>query len=168
MTTVAASEFAWTSGPRAMDRAVGTISGCCRAILAHFAVDPESCHPGVEPAQGGELGVGEISRVAGHLSMTLFLRMPYGAEHMSVSTIGPPRLVLPGLSLSPRIASAAVGQPIGRLTGHRAFRELDHLLVSGVEADHDGQGRRATILHFEDPAEPLLSVRRGAASGSVH
>jgi hypothetical protein len=153
----------------ASDRSIRTISGCCRAILAFYGIDPEAIAGSIPGTlSSGELRIGEVSDTADHLAMTLLLPMPYGSERMIVSTIGPPCLTLPGMSLSPIIAATAVRQPIGRLTGHLAFTDLDHLLVTSVEAVWNGQGRPATILHFDDPAEPLVSVCRGVGSRSVH
>lgn len=153
----------------AKGEAASTISGCCKAILAHFAIDPEAIRrPANNEAAPGELCIGEIDRLGDHLAMTLFLPMPYGTAQITVSTIDQPRIILPGMSLSPKIAASAVGQPIGRLTGHPAFAGLDHLLVTRVEAGHDGQGRPATLLHFDDQAEPLRRASGGAASRLLH
>lgn len=149
--------------------AARTISGCCKAILAHFAIDPEAIRRAANnPAVPGDLCIGAIDRLGDHLAMTLFLPMPYGTAQMTVSTIDQPRIILPGMSLSPMIAASAIGQPIGRLTGHPAFAGLDHLLVTRVEAGHDCQGRPATLLHFEDQAEPLHRANGVAASRLLH
>lgn len=170
MTTAAAPNVATASAgasPRLANRPARTISACCQAILAYFAIDPGRAGA-LSAIPVDELDIGEISHAADHLAMTLLLPMPYGAARMTVRTIGAPSISLPGLSLSPAIAAAAVGQPIGRLTGHPAFAELDHILVTAVAAGRDADGNPATILHFDDPAEPLFRLRHGAGSHLIH
>ncbi|WP_156678479.1 hypothetical protein [Sphingomonas profundi] len=148
---------------RAIRRAPPTISGCCRAILAHFAIDPAA-----PAADHHELRIGGISRDGGHIAMTLLLPMPYGQGDMTIDTIGAASITLPGMSLSPAIRAAALRQPIGRLTGHPAFAALDHLVVTEVKESCDAGGRRCTILRFDDMIEPLHQARGPAASRLLH
>jgi len=136
-------------------RPATTISACARAILAYYGVDPEnlwSIPPGRE-SRGFDIR--ELVMQSGHLSMKIVLPMPYGDRQMTVATTGPARIVLPGMSLSPAIAAAAIGRPIGRLTGHPAFDGLNDLVVTEITEAEDETGCTATVLSFIDFAEAL-------------
>ncbi|MEG3168366.1 hypothetical protein U1737_09195 [Sphingomonas sp. LB3N6] len=66
---------------------------------------------------------------------------------------------LPGMELSSAVAAAAVGRPVGRLSGHPALENLPELLVTEVLLAIEAGQRPTTILRFTDQIKPLTAAQ---------
>lgn len=139
-----------------------TISACAHAILSYYGVEADDLPRGAAAGDADGLDIREVAVRAGHVTMKMLLPMPYGDRRMTVTTAGPASIVLPGMALSPAIAAAAIGRPVGRLTGHPAFDGLDDLVVTGIAETRDADGATATVLSFVDFAEALRPHRAPA------
>ncbi len=136
-------------------RTTRTISACSRAILLHHGIDAARVADMPASLTGDALHIGNVRATDDHVTMTITLPMPYGAARMTIRTGDEASVTLPGMTLSPAIAAAAIGRPLGRLTGHPALAAIIDLLVTGVEDAPDIGRHGGTILHFADFAEPI-------------
>ena len=132
-----------------------TISDCSAAILLYHGVDPEQFAVVRAVSRTNAIEISEVCLVDGHLALTILLPMPYGSRRMTVITGKNASISLPGMELSPEVAAAAVGRPVGRLLGHPAFENLTEVLVTEV-LQVVGVGQRpTTILRFKDRVKLL-------------
>ncbi len=135
-------------------RRTATISACSRAILRHHGIEATRAGDIAMTARE-DLQIRDVRSIDDHLTMTLSLPMPYGAARMTIVTGTSASISLPGMTLSAAIAAAAIGRPVGRLTGHPALDMLGDMIVTEVDHAADADGRGVTILRFVDHAEPL-------------
>lgn len=144
------------------DRPVSdTISYCSAAILLYHGLDPEqfAVVRAVPPTNAIEIS--EVRLVDGHLALTILLPMPYGSRRMTVITGKNASISLPGMELSPEVAAAAVGRPVGRLSGHPAFENFTEALVTEVLQVVEVGQCPTTILRFNDQVK-LLNATENA------
>lgn len=146
---------------QSMDRqAATTMSACSAAILLHHGVNPEQFAViGAMPPKHA-IEITEARLVDGHLALTILLPMPYGCRRMTVTTGENASISLPAMELSPEIAAAAVGRPVGRLSGHPAFENLTEFVVTEVTQVVEAGQRPTTILRFNDKVK-LLTPAEG-------
>jgi hypothetical protein len=83
---------------------------------------------------------------------------------MTVITGKNASISLPGMELSPEVAAAAVGRPIGRLLGHPAFENLTEVLVTEVSQVFEIGQRPTTILRFSDQVKLLNATESATRS----
>ena len=138
------------------DRPVAvTISNCSAAILRYHGVDPEKFAVVRAVPRTNAIEISEVRLVDGHLSLTILLPMPYGSRRMTVITGKNASISLPGMELSPEVAAAAVGRPVGRLSGHPAFENLTEVVVTEILQVVEVGQRPTTILRFDDQVNLL-------------
>jgi hypothetical protein len=137
------------------DRPVAvTISNCSAAMLLYHGVDPEQFAVVRAVPRTNAIEISEVRLVDGHLALTILLPMPYGSRRMTVITGKNASISLPGMELSPEVA-AAVGRPVGRLSGHPAFENLTEVVVTEVLQVVEVGQRPTTILRFDDQVKLL-------------
>jgi hypothetical protein len=145
-----------TEGQQPADRpAAVTISNCSAAILRYHGVDPEQFAVVRAVPRTNAIEISEVRLVDGHLALTILLPMPYGSRRMTIITGKNASISLPGMELSPEVAAAAVGRPVGRLLGHPAFENLTEVLVTEVLLVVEVGQRPTTILRFKDQVKLL-------------
>lgn len=132
-----------------------TISNCSAAILRYHGVDPEKFAVVRAVPRTNAIEISEVRLVDGYLSLTILLPMPYGSRRMTVITGKNASISLPGMELSPEVAAAAVGRPVGRLAGHPAFENLTEVVVTEVLQVVEVGQRPTTILRFDDQVNLL-------------
>ena len=144
------------------DRPVAvTISNCSAAILRYHGVDPEKFAVVRAVPRTNAIEISEVRLVDGHLALTVLLPMPYGSRRMTVITGENASISLPGMELSPEVAAAAVGRPVGRLPGHPAFDNVTELLVTEVVQLIEPGQHTTTILRFDDQVKVLFADENG-------
>ena len=136
------------------------MSACSAAILLHHGVDPEQFAVVGAVPHTNAIEISEMGLVDGHLTLTILLPMPYGCRRMTVTTGEDASISLPAMELSPEIAAAAVGRPVGRLSGHPAFENLTEFVVTEVTQVVEAGQRPTTILRFNDKVK-LLTPAEG-------
>jgi len=141
-----------------------TISNCSAAILRYHGVDPEQFAVVRAVPRTNAIEISEVRLVDGHLALTILLPMPYGSRRMTVITGKNASISLPGMELSPEVAAAAVGRPIGRLLGHPAFENLTEVLVTEVSQVFKIGQRPTTILRFSDQVKLLNATESATRS----
>ena len=141
-----------------------TISNCSAAILRYHGVDPEQFAVVRAVPRTNAIEISEVRLVDGHLALTILLPMPYGSRRMTVITGKNASISLPGMELSPEVAAAAVGRPIGRLLGHPAFENLTEVLVTEVSQVFAIGQRPTTILRFSDQVKLLNATESATRS----
>jgi hypothetical protein len=129
-----------------------TVSRCARALLGYHGIDATDL---AARPRGHALRIDPIDPGAAHLTPTIHLPMPFGQGHMTVVTGADACIFLPRLAFSPALLAAAIGRPVRRVTGHRAFDALPDLLIDDIQEAQDADGRGLTIVRFTDSAEPL-------------
>jgi hypothetical protein len=130
-------------------------SDSAAAILLYHGVDPEQFAVVRAVPRTNAIEISEVRLVDGHLALTILLPMPYGSRRMTIITGKSASISLPGMELSPGVAAAAVGRPVGRLLGHPAFENLTEVLVTEVLQVVEVGQRPTTILRFKDQVKLL-------------
>jgi hypothetical protein len=145
---------------RSTDRpAVTTMSACSAAILLHHGVDPEQFAVVGAVPHTNAMEISEVRLVDGHLTLTILLPMPYGRGRMTIITGENASISLPGMELSSSVAAAAVGRPVGRLSGHPALENLPEFLVTEVVLTNEAGQRPTTVLRFDDQVKRLTAAQ---------
>lgn len=145
---------------RSADRQpVTTMSACSAAILLHHGVDPEQFAVEGAVPHTNAIEISEMGLVDGHLTLTILLPMPYGCGRMTIMTGENASISLPGMELSPSVAAAAVGRPVGRLSGHPALENLPEFLVTEVVLTNEAGQRPTTVLRFDDQVKRLTAAQ---------